>query len=69
MGGRRKKKRACAGRRFEIKRTPHHWVIRNADGTFRKWVSKGRSMKADRRTKAKTVVKSGYGYKGDQRRR
>ena len=69
MVKRRKRKSTSAGRRYNMKRTPHHWVTRNADGTFRKWTNKSRSNKADRRKKAKTTVKPGYGHRGDQKRK
>jgi len=42
------------------------YVQRRKDGTFKKWTAIGRSLKADRRKKAKNTVKSGYGHKGDQ---
>ena len=56
-------------RRYSIKGKPGAWVRRNKLGQFVKWVSIGASLRADRRTKAKTTVKSGYGYKGDLKKR
>ena len=61
----KQKKSTSAGKRFRIKRTPHHWVTRNANGTFRKWTSIKRSLAADKAKKAKKKVKSGFGYLGD----
>jgi len=45
------------------------YVVRRKDGTFKKWTRVGKSLKADRKVKAKTIVKSGYGHRGDQKRR
>jgi len=42
------------------------YVQRRKDGTFKKWTGIGRSLAADRRTKAKKISKSGYGHTGDQ---
>jgi hypothetical protein len=45
------------------------YVRRSAKGKFTsKQVSKGRSLAADRRSKAKSIVKKGEGDRGDQRR-
>jgi len=52
-------------RRYKIGK---YYVIRRKNGTFQRWTRIGRSLKADRRSKAKTKAKSGYGYKGDQRK-
>ena len=56
-------------RRYSLKGKPKAYVLRDKLGRFKEWVSKGRSLRADRRTKAKTTVKSGYGHKGDQKKR
>ena len=45
------------------------YVRRNAKGQFKEIDDVGRSLAADRRVKAKTVVKKGEGDRGDQRRR
>ena len=45
------------------------YVERNRLGQIKKWVSIKRSLARDRATKSKTIVKSGYGHKGDQKRR
>lgn len=45
------------------------FVKRNAEGTFKDSVELGRSLAADRRDKAKTTVKAGYGDQGDQAKR
>jgi hypothetical protein len=44
------------------------YVRRGSKGRFKKEVDVGRSLSADRRSKAKTVVKKGEGDRGDQRR-
>jgi hypothetical protein len=44
-----------------------HYVGRHADGTIKSEVNMGKSLAADRRTTAKTVVKKGQGDKGDVR--
>lgn len=41
------------------------YATRRADGTFKNIVDVGRSLSADRRTKAKTAAKKGYGDRGD----
>jgi hypothetical protein len=45
------------------------YVRRDDRGRFDEVDEQGRSLSQDRRRKAKTVVKSGQGDKGDQRRR
>ena len=42
---------------------------RTAQGRFKEMDEQGRSLKADRRTKAKRSVKSGHGDQGDRRQR
>jgi hypothetical protein len=44
------------------------YVRRNAQGQFKESDDVGRSLSADRRRKAKTKVKPGYGDRGDRRR-
>ena len=48
--------------------TDKRYVRRNKKGQFKEVVDVGRSLSADRRRKAKTVVKSGQGDRGDRRR-
>jgi hypothetical protein len=43
------------------------FVRRYETGEFKKEVDVGKSLAADRRTKAKTVAKSGQGDKGDRK--
>lgn len=44
-----------------------YYVYRNTrTGQFVRFVKVSRTVKADRRTKARTRVKSGYGHKGDR---
>jgi hypothetical protein len=45
------------------------YVRRAKDGTFKESDDVGRSLAADRKKKAKTIVKKGEGDRGDQRRR
>lgn len=44
------------------------YVERNRLGQIKRWVRIKRSLGADRRTRAKRVVRSGYGHLGDHRR-
>ena len=43
------------------------YARRDDEGQFSEVVEKGRSLAADRRTKAKTVAKKGEGDRGDQK--
>ncbi|MBM0171435.1 hypothetical protein [Altererythrobacter sp. C41] len=45
------------------------YVRRDEKGRFKESDDVGRSLAADRRTKAKTTVKSGRGDRGDQKKR
>jgi len=49
--------------------TNKRFVRRDKQGQFKESDDVGRSLAADRRTKAKTVVKSGQGDRGDQKRK
>ena len=44
------------------------YARRDKEGQFSEMDEKGRSLAADRRTKAKTVAKKGDGDRGDQKR-
>lgn len=44
------------------------YVRRDESGRFKESDDVGRSLAADRRTKAKTVVKKGQGDRGDQKK-
>jgi hypothetical protein len=59
-----------AGKRELIE--PHkgdkRYVRRDDGGKFKESDDVGRSLAQDRRTEAKTKVKSGYGDRGDQKR-
>jgi hypothetical protein len=48
--------------------TGSHFAKRNAKGRFKEMDNVGRSLAADRRTKAKRAVKSGHGDQGDRKR-
>jgi hypothetical protein len=48
--------------------TDKRYVRRDKKGRFKKSDDVGRSLAGDRRTKAKTVVQSGQGDRGDQKR-
>jgi hypothetical protein len=45
------------------------YVRRDGHGQFKKSDDMGRSLAADRRTKAKTIAKKGEGDRGDQKKR
>ena len=49
--------------------TDKRYVRRDAEGQFKESVDVGKSLAADRRTKAKTVAKPGQGDRGDQKKR
>ena len=49
--------------------TDKRYVRRDEKGQFKESDDVGRSLAADRRTKAKTTVKSGQGDRGDQKKR
>ncbi|HJQ36237.1 MAG TPA: hypothetical protein VKB93_03770 [Thermoanaerobaculia bacterium] len=59
-----------AGKRelIEPKKGDKRFVRRDAQGRFSEVVDAGRSMAQDRKRKAKTTSKSGYGDKGDRKR-
>jgi hypothetical protein len=48
--------------------TGSHFAKRDATRRFKEVDNVGRSLAADRRTKAKTSVKSGHGDQGDRKR-
>jgi len=48
--------------------TGSHFAKRDARGRFKEMDNVGRSLAADRHTKAKTPVKSGHGDQGDRKR-
>jgi hypothetical protein len=53
---------------IEPKKGDRRYVRRNKQGEFKKEVSVGRSLAADRKRKAKTKVKKGQGDRGDVKR-
>jgi len=56
-------------RRYQIKRTPKHWVTRDKFGRFKEWTSKEWAAPIERAKKAKKRgVKSGYGDTGDRKK-
>ena len=56
------------GKREIVKKvSKKFYVERKANGTFKKWTRIGKSLKADRRVKAKKKVKSGFGHQGDRK--
>jgi hypothetical protein len=63
------KKKRSSGKRdtVQTKRTTMY-AKRTARGRFKEMDEKGRSLAADRRKKAKTATKSGYGDRGDRRK-
>lgn len=63
-------KKVKAGKRELIDTgSDKRYVKRKADGTFKESDDVGKSLAADRRKKAKTKVKPGYGDQGDQPKR
>ena len=50
---------------LEPKKGDRRYVRRNKQGEFKKQVSVGRSLAADRKRTAKTKVKKGQGDRGD----
>ena len=63
-----KKKAARKRELIEPHKGDKRYVRRKADGTFGKTVSVGKSLSADRKRTAKTVVAKGQGDRGDTRR-
>ena len=49
--------------------TDKRYVRRDEKGQFKESADVGKSLAADRRTKAKTVAKPGQGDRGDQKKR
>ncbi len=49
--------------------TDKRYLRRDQQGRFKESDDVGKSLAADRRTKAKTTVKSGQGDRGDQKKR
>ncbi len=62
-------RKRAAKRELVEPRGGKRFVRRSARGRFTESDEVGQSLSADRRRKAKKTVKSGYGDKGDQRRR
>ena len=56
-------------RRYLIKGKEKAWVLRDKLGRFKKWTQRKRAAKADRRKKVSPAVKSGYGFRGDTKRK
>jgi hypothetical protein len=53
---------------IQPRKRDRRYVRRNKAGQFKKEVNAGRSLAADRRTKAKTNVAKGQGDRGDAKR-
>jgi hypothetical protein len=62
-------KRTSAKRELIKPKGDARYIRRDAKGRIKESDDVGRSLAADRRTKAKTAVKSGQGDKGDQKQR
>ena len=60
-------KRASGKRELLKSRNATFFARRTSRGRFKEMDERGRSLTADRRRKAKTRTKSGYGDKGDRR--
>jgi len=59
-------KRKAAKRELIDTGTDKRFVRRSSSGQFKESDDVGRSLTADRRTKAKTKIKSGQGDRGDR---
>jgi hypothetical protein len=62
---RRRKAKTSKRTVIQPHKTDRSYVRRRKSGQFKKKVKIGRSLAADRRTKAKTRVKKGQGDRGD----
>ena len=67
-GTRATAKRSSTKRERLKSRNATFFAKRTSTGRFKEMDEVGRSLKADRRTKAKRTVKPGHGDKGDRRR-
>ena len=63
-----KKKRAAQRELIDTGRDKRY-VRRDLEGQFKESDDQGRSLSLDRKRKAKTIVKSGQGDQGDQKRK
>jgi hypothetical protein len=62
------KTKRSSGKRDTVKgKRATMYAKRTARGRFKEMDEKGRSLAADRRKKAKTKTKSGYGDRGDRK--
>lgn len=61
-------KRASGKRDLIENRAGAFFAKRSKDGTFKDLEERGRSLAADRRTKAKKSSKSGFGDQGDRKK-
>lgn len=68
MAAPRAKGRGTAKRERMAPRGDSRFIRRDERGRVAESDDAGRSLAADRRTKAKKAVRSGYGDRGDQRR-
>jgi hypothetical protein len=64
----KKKSKTSKRTLIEPKKGDRRYVRRNKKGEFKKEVSVGRSLAADRKRKAKTKVAKGQGDRGDVKR-
>jgi hypothetical protein len=60
------KKRGSGKRELIATGTDKRYVKRTARGTFKESDDVGKSLATDRRTRAKTKTKAGYGDRGDR---
>jgi hypothetical protein len=60
------KRRTSGTRELVTPRGDRRFVKRSATGEFKESDDAGKSLAADRRTKAKTKVRSGHGDRGDR---
>ena len=64
-----KKKRSTSRRDTVKSKSATFYAKRTTMGRFKRLDEKSRSLKADRRRRAKKTTRSGYGDQGDRRRR
>ena len=68
-GARKTARKSTAKRTRVSNRAGTFYAKRKTSGRFKEMDEQGRSQKVDRRKKAKTKTKSGYGDQGDRRSR
>ena len=57
------------GQRYRIKSRKKYYVERDKLGRFKKWTNIKKSLAIDKSKTAQNIVKSGFGHKGDLKKR